>query len=379
MSQDHVLPYCASVKHSEDTLFFVAEEDFRLLPEHEFPLQTFVKGAGGIPPPPPGRPPQGSAAASSAAAAADPTDWQMLDQPPPPPLPGPGEPFAPDPPSGGEPFAPPEGTAEEAYPVLQPAYDGQHYARLTKPHKARSKWADTLEDCVRLCTACHRAGHGDIIWLSWRGQCDKLKHPSNGSTLLAITVQGARALIQAMQTTDEPYHFDIWLKDEIVKGLPLNVGSSYVYPSIGAHCSHESRSGEPGSWHRPGDWEKPWVGNGTQGRNGLFTIGRFNKKQNWNPICDVTCSDLFSTDKFRWMTLRPAPDPAEEEASASQEQNARFVPGLRAAAAPASPPTTKRQKRAQRAHLTTLAFREWTDDLQEAGRDRSCNIVIGAT
>ena len=34
LRQDHLLPYMADCRHTPDTLFFVAEEDFRLTREH---------------------------------------------------------------------------------------------------------------------------------------------------------------------------------------------------------------------------------------------------------------------------------------------------------------------------------------------------------
>ena len=39
LSQDHILPYCLSPKHAPDTLFIVAEEDWRLNASDCVPLE----------------------------------------------------------------------------------------------------------------------------------------------------------------------------------------------------------------------------------------------------------------------------------------------------------------------------------------------------
>ena len=66
----------------------------------------------------------------------------------------------------------------------------------------------------------HRRGVGNVVWLSYT--CGPLGHPTqtkpsliwSGSTRLAFTVQGARAL-RALILDAKPQHVDMWLRSEL--------------------------------------------------------------------------------------------------------------------------------------------------------------------
>ena len=94
-----------------------------------------------------------------------------------------------------------------------------------------------LQDLVRCCTTAHREGLGNVVWLSWVGARGRKRGPSHGSKLLGISRNGATLLQYLMDKTACPMAFDVWLKNMIVSGWgdAAGLGASYVYPSIGGY------------------------------------------------------------------------------------------------------------------------------------------------
>ena len=60
-----------------------------------------------------------------------------------------------------------------------------------------------LEDLVRLATAAHRRGRGDLVWVSWVGGARKGKHPEHGSTLLMLSQAGACGVLLRLPVAEE--------------------------------------------------------------------------------------------------------------------------------------------------------------------------------
>ena len=72
--------------------------------------------------------------------------------------------------------------------------------RSHPPEHYHTEHIECLNDIARICTLAHRHGLGNVVWLSYN--CGTLGNPKpakssliwSASTLLALTVNGARAL-----------------------------------------------------------------------------------------------------------------------------------------------------------------------------------------
>ena len=73
-----------------------------------------------------------------------------------------------------------------------------------------------LLDIVQMCTLAHRAGHGDLVWLSWEGSKQRKSHPCHGTTLLAIS--HLRATSMLMEFPFEFRHWDLALLSALEGG-----------------------------------------------------------------------------------------------------------------------------------------------------------------
>lgn len=120
-----------------------------------------------------------------------------------------------------------------------------------------------LRDLVRLATAAHRCGRGNIIWLGYeaRNSAGLRTMPSYGSSLIAVTAAGARAFGRHLETVP-PDHLDIILRAWLTTGdTQVSVGASFVYPSAGSYESHASGC-DPGIGVRTTKWSAAWIGQG---------------------------------------------------------------------------------------------------------------------
>ena len=60
--------------------------------------------------------------------------------------------------------------------------------------------SEELRDLVRVCTAAHRIGRGNFVWLCWEGnRTNSRSMPSHGTTLVAFTAAFARAFAEFLQ------------------------------------------------------------------------------------------------------------------------------------------------------------------------------------
>lgn len=105
--------------------------------------------------------------------------------------------------------------------------------------------AAEIADIVAICNVAQANHVGEFVWLSWcnnrandpkftGGKC----HPTNGLTAAAVTVSGARKLIDEMYARGYPRHMDCWLLDEGIR--KASVEASFVYPSMGGYMEHVS-------------------------------------------------------------------------------------------------------------------------------------------
>ena len=185
----------ADLSHAEDTVFFVAEGDFRFYREDAMKEASIVDeactlnrvgrvldlmeaGTGGV--------------------------WSLLERPG-----AAGEPVAPagsgSSGSAGEPVAPAAAASSQgaaaARSVVGPAEDVFAYASPSKP--GPEEFEDVSPELVDLLCYMSKAesvGRGNLVWFGWNASPTGSNSPrraqsiANGSQLIAITAKGARWL-----------------------------------------------------------------------------------------------------------------------------------------------------------------------------------------
>ena len=231
--EDHVLPYCADQRHPPDTLFFVAEEDWRLKEAHCMPMQE-----GALAELPAdlqqrlGKPQTEEELQEARANVRFPRD-QHLSAPP-----------------AGQAAGQPDPNAWEPPPV---PFDARGQKPASEEFTATSSHITNL---VKIMSESSRAGAGHLLWLSWNPNCKRVTHPTGSSGLLALTAEAARALV---------FHFDQWFPEPDDWGVLLGKAASsnwsfrqtieagYTWPAIGRFREHASPDLQgavrPGTWH----------------------------------------------------------------------------------------------------------------------------------
>ena len=114
---------------------------------------------------------------------------------------------------------------------------------------------------LRMCTLAHRHGLGKVVWLSYN--CGTLGNPkmarptliSSASTLVALSVNGARAL-HALIVSATPLHIDLWFARQLEQ-YTETLGCSYVNPPIGSYGEHLSGC-EPSAGLRRSGFQEKW-------------------------------------------------------------------------------------------------------------------------
>ena len=245
--EDVGLPYMLDGRHSPDSLFLVAENDFRFFREHcvsdrdwLVEVDAFVESHL-----------QGPEIVDS---------WGQLR----PSWPPESEDIIP---SSDDELG---GGSERVEPVAHRSLEeiqgsGTSFWGFSKAGKFMDKEAyhsEELCDLVRIANCAHRKGKGDLIWYSWVGAKHDPTMPSHGSTLVGVTPEGAYKLMVAMEKVKKPGHFDIWLRDQCCHEGE-NLQASFVLPSIGGYDEHISgcdptNTGVEGGW-RPGLWDDYWA------------------------------------------------------------------------------------------------------------------------
>ena len=261
--QDHLLPYMADCRHTPDTLFFVAEEDFRLCRAHA--RWTPSKVAAQLAPQLAGfqeMPGEASISLEELYRAR----CALV------PLVGEEEAGA---------------FCESANPGVEVAATLGFYRRRRKPDAEEMKQvSEELEDLVKICTYASRQHAGGLVWLSWCGLSEKSKGrktvPCHGSTLVAVTSWFAQKLLENFDIL-EFCHFDIALRN-LLQSPPGDwfwCRASFVYPSIGHYCEHLSGCEEGLGW-RQSEWTRSWVQDGTR-RNPFDPTSRHRTLHKFSP------------------------------------------------------------------------------------------------
>ena len=247
----------ADERHAPDTLFFVAEEDFRLFGRHSAAQPQILRGVA-----------EAAYAASSTARSArssfaesvnEPValtleelyDWRYEHEPI----------------DTGNPdvFGTPAAGTDSWKSVLGGLYGPTH--KPTAAEVRATGVSEYLEDLVKMVTAAHREGLGNLVWLSYdafdrKGHKQRVCH---ASTLVAVSAVGAKKLVDIVSDPavfGENHHFDVLLLKYLNKH-GREFGASYVYPCVGHYQAHLSQSSDSEGW-RNSQWLKTWVQEGTK-------------------------------------------------------------------------------------------------------------------
>ena len=239
--QDVLLPYMLDPRHPRDTLFLVAEHDWRCYEHDDIPAAEWLPMTSGL---------------TQAASEVIPSSSnEGLSWP---------EPVArhDDPPSG-------RGRGSGPGPAAKRGrFGGIELPRF--PQKERFLCSPELAHLVAFCNEAARRDRGNVLWLSWnsngaaskKAEEDKLpiRGIDFGSTLLAFTVDAARAVLDEARTA-APGHWDLWLLQVLCRATALGRGSAMAIPSFGNYGQRHRSLNVKGS--RKSMWDKRWTAEGT--------------------------------------------------------------------------------------------------------------------
>ena len=362
--RDHILPLILSKKFMPDTLFIVAEEDWRIDADDVPVTMADLTGldAAGVSPSP-------AAAQSSASAVASSTIWDFPQDGL---QPEPQQDFVPD--WGGAPCSEPVAEEGASLPPREPFAAGvveePFLHRVFKQKRANAEFPKSLKDVVHICTTAHRCDIGDLVWLSWepsRRAC----HPGHGTTAVCLTQMAAEVLLPWVQTT-QLFHFDVNLVKGLSKPDPALAAlkACYVHPTVGSFAEHisgiETHAG--GGWVRAGTWEKRHIGDGTR-VEGRHLMGFCEKGIKW---MGVVSHQGFDHPEHKWFSLRDPsgqwdPMRAADEALGAYTEERGTQDHVSPSPAVEKKPSL-RSKRATRGHKLRENLRLWTDDFHLAAR-----------
>ena len=136
-----------------------------------------------------------------------------------------------------------------------------------------------LRDLVRVCTAAHRIGRGNFVWLAWEGANTSRSMPSHGTTLVAFTRSFAAAFLEHLNQTKEVHHLDLMLLEWLKTGHnQVQHRACFLYPACGSYLKHVSGC-EAGLGVRESSWASTWIGEGFRcAERGRRYLGAWQKK-----------------------------------------------------------------------------------------------------
>ena len=240
--EDVGLPYITDGRHSPDTLFLVAENDFRFYRDHCVSTKDWLSEVDEF--------------VSEYLEGPDMVDsWGIL-QPAYAPDAHPVPPSSDEEAGGGKTTVEPDAHRDKR----EIQREGLSYWGFSPGRKFVGEEAfmsEELNDLVRIATFAHRRGKGDLIWYSWVGAKTRKTMPSHGSTLVGVSKEGAFKLLSAIRKEKKAGHFDVWLRD-VCSNQSEGLQASFVLPSVGSYDEHISgcdpnNTGVDGGWH-PSNW-----------------------------------------------------------------------------------------------------------------------------
>ena len=109
------------------------------------------------------------------------------------------------------------------------------YGRPAKPRAAAfTETTLELHDIVKIACEAHRAGAGDLLWMSWMEASSRKKGaPSRFSGLIAISAIGARKLLANFEEWIPMGFFDCNLRKALGgnRECRAKLAAGYLYPS----------------------------------------------------------------------------------------------------------------------------------------------------
>ena len=301
--------------------------------------------------------------------------------------------------------------------------EGQWYTIPAQaPASAFQHPTDELCDLVAMCGQAHRAGRGHVIWLCWQPGGAGYKPARTGSIksgamLMAVSHHGAQQLAAGVRSGEiGKGHWDVHLL-RYLQAHQRSLGASYVQPPVGNYTTHQSGCDMSlmTGVGRLSCWDEKWCVPGTRPAHDS------KRRQRW--ICGfaktgppewlqaVTDPDVSPHSMWRsfWVypdvppppppggpsagadTVGPPPPPRgppilsdpQHGSGASSSGAGAARPDEPAASAAQPPgshgarpdaesgPTTGRQKRQRRQQKRQLTFRHWVEEEREAVRFKS--------
>ena len=237
------MPYCADWRHPSDTLFLIAEEDWRLHADHdkkgELTSEDFATK-------------RVRELSSPATVTQLNTDRASVVYPR----------FA----SIVEPPAEPGQDAEP---------DGQDswleaglgfYTQGKKPSAdSFNETTQELQDIVKICCEADRAGASDLLWMSWmEASCRRKRAPSRFSGLIAVSALGARKLLDNFEKWIPMGCLDVNLRKAVDGNADCRakLAAGFLYPSLGHYSEHFA---EAVAGIREGYWNSKYICQSTRG------------------------------------------------------------------------------------------------------------------
>ena len=244
-SQGVGCPYMLDPRHPPDSVFIVAEQDFRFYPEDC--LRDWI-----------------SIVADKTKPALD-ENLQEIPGAYAAPSPSPGDAAPPQSPS------PAQGPAEEEEDTRSKKRKFMEWNAAEHSHERFAVASPEIRELAQCCNVAERIGHGSLIWFGWCPGGRQRSVPSHGSHLIAVTRHGARHLLAAMENGElKMGHWDIVLRDWLVQQNyqhPRKMGACFVWPSTGGFQTHASGC-DPKIGDRVGDWNQSYLQPGVAPRPG---------------------------------------------------------------------------------------------------------------
>jgi len=228
-------------RHPRDTLFLVAEHDWRCYEHDDIPASEWLPMTLGL---------KAEAVNVIPSSSNEGLSWP--------------EPVArhDNPHSGGA------GGRGKGPPAERGRFGGIELPRF--PQKERFLCSPELAHLVAFCNEAARRDRGNVLWLSWnsngasskKAEEDKLpiRGIDFGSTLLAFTVDAARAVAEEARTA-APGHWDLWLLEVLCRATALGRGSAMAIPAFGNYGQRHRSLNLKSS--RKSQWDKRWTAEGT--------------------------------------------------------------------------------------------------------------------
>ena len=245
--KDHILPYCADWRHPSDTLFLIAEEDWRLHANHD------TQGLWSSNELNPNRvreltsPSTVSQLQTERGPVVYPQFRHLVE-----------------PPADSAGGADAHGKKDWQESGLG------FYSRGEKPSAAEfAETSQELQDIVKIACEADRAGCGDLLWMSWMEASARRKRaPSRYSGLIAISALGARKLLANFEEWIPIGFFDVNLRKALDgnEDCRAKLAAGFLYPSLGHYSEHYAAAC---GGTREAYWQSPYIAQNTRGPSEL--------------------------------------------------------------------------------------------------------------